>query len=312
MATTTRAMRLSDEIVGAAGRKGRELGLRTLTDCVTAALREWAAGDSSPSHASALAAAERRAESAERELARACAELARLRDAPASAGAAQEERFIIALKSATTDHPVPTARLNAVSGWSQNWVSLLLTFLVREGYITRVRQGWYAHTGGTDLAEGIRTARAQAQYPATRIAPGRRERKDGPPPAPVPAVPAEAATAPAAVQSAATVPERSRTAAKARAGSGKAPLAAATPAAPPRKLAAQRAVREAAEAGSPRTANGQAAVIAGLRETVPGVVTASELPGIPVFLAGPDVDCAHENMRIRKGVCPDCKQWVTK
>ena len=32
----------------------------------------------------------------------------------------------------------------------------------------------------------------------------------------------------------------------------------------------------------------------------------------PVFKAGPDVDCLHENMRIRKGVCPDCKQWVTK
>src|ERR1700691_2934146 len=223
MPTPTRAMRLPDEIVGAAERKGRELGLRTLTDCVTAALREWAAGDSSPSHASALAAAERRAESAERELARACAELARLRDAPASAGAAQEERFIIALKSATTDHPVPTARLNAVSGWSQNWVSLLLTFLVREGYITRVRQGWYAHTGGTDLAEGIRTARPQAQSPAARIAPGRRERKDGSPPATVPPVAAETAAAPAEAKE----PKPGRTATKVRAGSGEAALVAA-------------------------------------------------------------------------------------
>jgi hypothetical protein len=31
-----------------------------------------------------------------------------------------------------------------------------------------------------------------------------------------------------------------------------------------------------------------------------------------VFKAGPDVDCLHDSLRGVKGVCPDCKQWVTK
>lgn len=53
------------------------------------------------------------------------------------------------------------------------------------------------------------------------------------------------------------------------------------------------------------------------RAAAPGApaVAAKDLPrpgAAPVFQAGPDVDCLHENMRIRKGVCPDCKQWVTK
>jgi hypothetical protein len=45
------------------------------------------------------------------------------------------------------------------------------------------------------------------------------------------------------------------------------------------------------------------------------ITTASELAAppaaaaVPVFKAGPDVDCPHENVRV-KGVCPDCKQWV--
>lgn len=48
-----------------------------------------------------------------------------------------------------------------------------------------------------------------------------------------------------------------------------------------------------------------------LAATVPGVTTASELPGpTAVFRAGPDVDCLHENIRGVKGICPDCKQWV--
>jgi hypothetical protein len=54
------------------------------------------------------------------------------------------------------------------------------------------------------------------------------------------------------------------------------------------------------------------AALASLRD-IPGIVRASDLApaatSVP-FMAGPDVDCLHENFRGVKGVCPDCKQWV--
>jgi len=56
-----------------------------------------------------------------------------------------------------------------------------------------------------------------------------------------------------------------------------------------------------------------AVTAARLASEVPGVGLASELAppaAVPVFKAGPDVDCLHENFRGVKGVCPDCKQWV--
>ena len=52
-----------------------------------------------------------------------------------------------------------------------------------------------------------------------------------------------------------------------------------------------------------------AAAVKAARDAGHDVTTASGAP-VPVFKAGPDVDCLHENFRGVKGVCPDCKQWV--
>jgi hypothetical protein len=70
-------------------------------------------------------------------------------------------------------------------------------------------------------------------------------------------------------------------------------------------------------AGAHSAAKGNGIARAAKRAEAVGapLVAAKDLPrpgAGPVFQAGPDVDCLHENMRIRKGVCPDCKQWVTK
>lgn len=178
MPTPARAMRLPEDLTGAAQRKGRELGLRTLTDCVAAALSEWT-GTGEPAALGLAAAREEaasasaRAERTERELSSVRAELAKLKSAVARSADLtwQEDRFIQALKAASPASPVATARLITVSGWSYRWVRSLLATLVSEGVITRVTKGWYAPVPGADLREGVRIAKGHAVRATARIGP---------------------------------------------------------------------------------------------------------------------------------------------
>jgi len=236
-------------------------------DVVRNAIAAYVAGDA-PATA-ALNAAIARAQRAEAALDRSAA--ARSREAQIDLRGSREDRFAAALQAAMRGHPATAPWLSDMSGFGRDWCRDLCRALVAAGYAEKIRDGEWVPVPGMDIRKGLEEVRAAAQ-------PGR----IGRPPVAAPA--AEGADALAGV--------RQRAAAKG------APLVAAKdlPARPPRKLAAQRAVREAAEAGSPR-----------LPRPAP-----DGPPGAPVFRAGPDVDCAHENMRGIKGVCPDCKQWVTK
>lgn len=92
-----------------------------------------------------------------------------------------------------------------------------------------------------------------------------------------------------------------------------APPASPSPAPAPVKPAAKTTRARKASSGTPRHVRPLPAAVAELQEKVPGLVPASELLAPPpVFRAGPEMDCLHENMRLTKGPCPDCKQWVVK
>lgn len=79
--------------------------------------------------------------------------------------------------------------------------------------------------------------------------------------------------------------------------------------APP--LRAPGAVRKAAarqaEVQAPRAAAGTVTFL-----EPGGVPVASEpVPEVPAAKRGPK-NCKHPNMRLSKGVCPDCSEWVSK
>jgi hypothetical protein len=192
----------------------------------------------------------------------------------------QEDRFIAALEAATREDPATAPHLAALSGFSRFWCRDLARALTAAGFLGKVADGQWVPVPGRDLRAGMREARAIAQTGAARIAPSKREALDGSPPATVRPVAAEKATDVAGAHSAAK---------------GNGAWAEPGKAARKTRTLAQATVR-AEEVGAP-------------------LVAAKDLPrpgAGPVFQAGPDVDCLHENMRIRKGVCPDCKQWVTK
>ena len=287
----------------------------------------------------------------------------------------QEDRFVLILERATADFPVATSRLTDISGLSYDWAKQLLAALVAQGYITRVRKGWYACVPGADLREGVSAARAglrpesagggqdrhrldmdqiRAWYEDEELTMSEIERRTGvpeptlhrhlaaagvrrrrgeggPSPAPLGAEDRfieelEAATPgrPVAPSRLVTVSGWSRTwvrellaalvaqgcVTRVRKGwYAYVPGSDLREAIPMAKALANNTA--AAKTPPPVAANGREAVITELLERG-DLVPASELPAAPVFKAGPDVGCSHENMRIRKGVCPDCKQWVTK
>jgi len=208
------------------------------------------------------------------------AEFASLEAARQSMLTGKQELFAAALGQATEEKPVTFADLQAATdtGSSNSYVSNLLAAVLKAGAVGR-KAGkpvlWWA-LPGADIRAAMRGKAAESP----QAAPGRQS------PAPASRKPAASAT---------------------RTGKGKNAATKKTPRKP------RAAVREQAPAAArpPVAAESRESVITELKARVPDLVTASELP-VPVFLAGPDVDCVHENMRLRKGVCPDCKQWVTK
>ena len=316
---------------------------RYVTGVVISALRAYLTGDDAGEayHHTVRRLAELKAENA---ALRAELEAARMgvlrkqataadRDARARLAADREDRFAGGLEAATRENPATPAGQSRASGFSYYWSRDLLSALAAAGYAEKVADGRYVPVPGADIREGIGKAKRLAQHGAARIAPSKREASDGSSPAPAPAVPAgEATGAPAptgllaqirsdehrrgplsaehkAAVSAALKgkPKSAEHVAKVAAAQQRRPVSAET-----RAKISTSLKRPRKPASPPVAAEGQQAVITELREQVPDLVMASELPAAPVFKAGPDVDCMHENMRIRKGVCPDCKQWVTK
>ena len=300
MPTRGYTVRLSDEEKEPFDRRAAELGL-DFSRAARAAIGKWADGADARERRLAT-----RVKALEQEVLR--LQNAAQQDA-AQAEATAEDDFARAIQEATPRFPATRAGLITVTRWGDRKVERWLTSLVAAGYIDRFRKGRYIPMPGKNVREGMEAVRDRpggrdAAQEASEAPAGR----NGSSPVPAPREAAAAATETAGAKNAATKegPRKRTTAATGR----------------PRKLAAQRAVREAAEEGSPRrqpsrpvaASPDRAAVVAELKETVPGLRTASELaaPVTPVFVAGPEVDCLHDNMRIGKGVCPDCKQWVTK
>jgi len=211
------------------------------------------------------------------------AEFASLEAARQSMLTGKQELFAAALGQATEERPVTFADLQAATdtGSSNSYVSNLLAAVLKAGAVGR-KAGkpvlWWA-LPGADIRAAMRGVPQEGAVTAQE-APGAES------PAPSSRKPAASAT---------------------RTGKGKNAATKKTPRKP------RAAVREQAPAAArpPVAAESRESVITELKARVPDLVTASELP-VPVFLAGPDVDCVHENMRLRKGVCPDCKQGVTK